>query len=101
MIALAQPMHAAVLRAMGSAKNELSGNQGNASRVTATSDVPVAMYARSAGHRASIRRAVRAISGSVALGPIARTCLGRVVRDAGQNRVPLPPARMRANAWAM
>src|SRR3954467_8349512 len=99
MIALAQPIQAAGLRATGSAKNELSGNQGNASRVTPTNELPVAMIARSAGISASMRRAVRAISGSFAPGPIANTCLGRLVRDAGQNRVPLPPAKISANAF--
>src|SRR5450432_943025 len=92
-------MQAAVLRATGSAKNALSGNHGNASRVTPTSDVPVAMNARSGGHSSSMRRAVSAMSGSFLPGPIASTCLGRWVREAGQKRVPLPPAKIRANAW--
>jgi 4'-phosphopantetheinyl transferase EntD len=56
---------------------------------------------RSAGTSGSIRRTVAAMSGSSARPANGRSCLGLWRRDAGQNRVPEPPARITAWKWRM
>src|SRR5690348_14006618 len=54
------------------------------------------MYTRSAGMSGESRRTVAARSASSATAPSGKSCFGRSARDAGQNRVPAPPAMITA-----
>jgi hypothetical protein len=70
------------------------GSSGSTSRVSAAESAVVTTHTRSAGTSGSMRSKVVRISGRSPTR--ARNCLGLDRRDAGQNRVPDPPAMITA-----
>ncbi len=95
-VAHAQPMQGAVFRATGSASACEGTAPGIAASVGATSAALVEIHSRSRATSGAIRRAVAAMSGSSASPASGSSCFGRRRRDAGQKRVPEPPARITA-----
>jgi hypothetical protein len=96
MVAAAQPMQGAVFRGTGSASMFARGTWGSAFAVASTRRLPVAMYTRSGGTSGASLRTVAARSVSSSSPASARSCLGRSSREAGQKRVPAPPAMITA-----
>src|SRR5215831_10949435 len=96
-VALAQPMHGAVLRATGSAITCAGETPGSAASVASTRLVPVEIHTRSRGTSGAMRRTVAAMSGSSERPASGKSCFGVWRREAGQKRVPEPPARI--TAW--
>ena len=90
-------MAAAVLRAAGSTRMCALGTCGSTAAVASAMRAPVATHTRSGETSGCRRLTVAAMSGSSARPASGRSCLGRACREAGQKRVPEPPARM--TAW--
>ena len=97
MVAAAQPMQGAVLRGTGSTRKFFARQLGQRRRrrldeVRAGGTRIRSQLPTSGRTRRAVSRIIdpRTQSG--------RSCFGRVERDAGQKRVPAPPARMRT--WA-
>ena len=65
-------------------------------REAATRSAPVAIKMRSSETMGSMRFTVSAISESSRFAPSGKSCFGSALREAGQKRVPLPPARTMA-----
>ena len=96
MVMAAQPMHGAVLRGAGSDRKFASGSVGERCP-HGVGQVP------GGDHHHPLRRADGQDSpnagrneGLARLPARGRSCLGRALREAGQNRVPAPPAMMTA-----
>ena len=92
--AAAKPMHGAVSRLAGSPTKFSFGNIGNCSAIGSTSTRLVTINCRSNGTKPARRSLVDWII--VRSPDNANSCLGRIFRLAGQNRVPLPPAMITA-----
>ncbi len=72
------------------------GTVGSVAAVAATRLAPVEIHTRSGGTSGARRRSVAAMRGSSARPARGSSCFGICRRDAGQKRVPEPPARITA-----
>src|SRR5688572_21688151 len=88
------PMAAAVSRFIGSTRRLSAGSSGRSCRMRCACDAPVTTRMREAG--SPLRSRFHVERSSVSEPRMGWSCFGTLLREMGQRRVPLPPARRMA-----